>query len=90
MSQLEQSIRHRLTSYLAGNLSLDDFTEWLVGATWNIGSTGDVAASELAYSIELALAEHSSGLLTLDELRSELGALGQLPEVHARPAARAS
>ncbi len=53
-------------------MSLDAFTAWIVGASWNIENTGDVGASPLAYAIELALAEYSSGFLTLDELRSEL------------------
>jgi hypothetical protein len=69
---LERSIRRNLVSYLAGNAALDEFTSWLVRASWNVGSTGDVEASHLVYSIELALAEYSDGLLTLDELRAEL------------------
>jgi hypothetical protein len=77
MSQLEQSIRQHLVDYLAGQISLDDFTSWLVGATWNVASTESAGAAELTYSVELALAEHSSGLLSDEELRAELRALSQ-------------
>ena len=77
MEPLEQSIRRNLVSYLASDVSLDEFTSWLVRASWNISSTSDTEASQLAYSIELALAEYSDGLLTLDELRAELLLLSQ-------------
>ena len=52
-------------------MSLDDFTAWIVGASWNIESTGDGAASQFAYASELALAERSGGFVTFDEFRSE-------------------
>jgi hypothetical protein len=75
MQDLETTIRRHLVNYLAGNSSLDEFTDWLVGATWNIEHAESTEARNLAYSIDLALAEASSGLLTLDELRTELSAL---------------
>jgi hypothetical protein len=77
MDQIEQSIRQHLADYLAGNISLDDFTSWLVGATWNVWNAGSTGAAELTYSVELALAEHSSGLLPDEELRAELRALSR-------------
>lgn len=75
MDQLEATIRGRLESYLAGEASLDEFTDWFVRASWNIRATDDPAAAELVYSIELALAEHSGGILTDDEFRGELANL---------------
>jgi hypothetical protein len=72
MTERESAIRHQLGAYLSDAMSLDEFTAWIVGASWNIANTGDVGASQLAYAIELALAEHSGGFLTLDELRAEL------------------
>lgn len=77
MEHLETTIRRHLVSYLAGDVSLDEFTNWLVRATWNIENTGNASARELAYAVELTLAEYSSGLLTLEELRAELHALSQ-------------
>jgi hypothetical protein len=77
MKSLETTIRDQLVSYLTGDLSLDEFTAWLVGATWNIENVGEAGASQLAYAIELALAEHSSGLLSQDELRRDLLGMSQ-------------
>jgi len=77
MRELVSTIRFQLGAFLSDDLSLDEFTAWLVGASWNIDNVGDVGASQLAYAIELALAEHSSGLLTEDELRRDLRDLNQ-------------
>ena len=77
MKSLEATIRHQLVSYLSDDMSLDDFTSWLVSATWNIETMGVPDASQLAYAIELALAEHSSGLLNVEELRVELRSLSR-------------
>lgn len=85
-------MRDHLALFLAGDVSLDTFTDWLVGATWNRDTMGDAAASQLAYSIEFVLAEHSSGFLSEDELRSELQqfsqrrALASIHRVTSRPA----
>jgi hypothetical protein len=77
MDRLEATVHRHLESYLAGNISLAEFTDWLVGTTWNIEQAADPEAVQLAYAIELALAEHSSGLLSLDELRDELRTISQ-------------
>ncbi len=71
-------LRQHLTEYLNGDVSLDDFKYWLVGATWDIDETGDPAAIELTYDIKLALAEHSGGHISEDELRSELQPLAPM------------
>ena|SRR5215212_950859 len=86
MMSLEAKIRHCLVSFLTGDISLDEFTAWLVGATWNIENTGDVEASNLAYAIELSLAEHSSGLLNLEELQSVLRGLSRHVNLNLTPA----
>lgn len=88
MEGLEAAIRHQLVSYLSDRMSLDEFTAWLVGATWNIESMSEPEASQLAYAIELALAEHTSGLLTLEELRAELRSLSQHVSLDLTPRAR--
>jgi hypothetical protein len=82
MTERESAIRHQLGAYLSDAMSLDAFTAWLVGASWNIEKTRDVGASQLAYAIELALAEHSSGLLRLDELRLALRNLNQRADLN--------
>ncbi len=71
-SPRELALREHLANYLADVESPDDFKDWLVGATWGIDETGDRSAIALTYDIKLALAEHSSGHSTEDELRREL------------------
>jgi hypothetical protein len=75
MEKLETSIRQRLACYLAGDMSLNDFQDWLVGATWHIDDKVAPEAAELTYSIEHALAEASTGLLSREELDAELRSL---------------
>lgn len=69
-----QSIRDRAQGYATGTLSLDDFKDWLVGATWNVEQDHPEAA-DLTYDIKLLLAEHSSGDLSDTELRAHLQTL---------------
>jgi hypothetical protein len=88
MEDLEAAIRHQLGSYLSDRMSLDEFTAWLVGTTWNIDPTSEPEASQLAYAIDLALAEHTSGLLTLEELRAELHGLSQHVSLDLAPRPR--
>jgi len=66
------AIRDRLASYLAGELALADFNQWLAANTWNIHQAGEPDAEELVYAIELRLAEHSAGHLTTADLNREL------------------
>jgi hypothetical protein len=82
---LADDIRERLIIYLAGNLSLLDLQEWLVGATWNVEASGDPAAVNLTYDTKLALAEHSRGDISLDELRRRLRELVGTPISAASP-----
>ena len=72
MDQLEKAIHDHLESYFSGEMSLDEFKDWFVGATWNIEGRAAPEAIELAYAVELALAEASGGYLTTDELQEEL------------------
>jgi hypothetical protein len=72
LEPLESAIRNHLVAYLAGELSLDQFTDWFVGASWNIDRSESPNAYELAAGIELALAEASSDLLSPEDLREEL------------------
>ena len=69
---LESAIREHLVCYLAGKESLGELTHWFVGATWDIEHDPSGEARDLAYSVDPALIEASSGLLTLDELRAKL------------------
>jgi len=76
-SALENQIREHLRRYLGNQISLEAFEEWLVPNTWNLEQTGDTAAENLVYDTEFLLAEHSSGLSTIEELRRSLRGLSQ-------------
>ncbi len=65
----------RLGSYLAGDLSLGEFHDWLVETLPDIEQVDDPNAARLAYRIEHRLAEHSGGHITEDELRAALSVL---------------
>jgi len=74
------AIRERLISYLLGEISLAELEEWVVSETWNVHQTGDQSTQDLVFSVELLLAEHSSGHRTEEELREEFRKL--LSTVH--------
>ena len=79
MEPVEQAIREHLNGYLSGSLTLNEFQDWFIAATWNIESTAPTTAVELARDIGLVLAEATSGYLTRDELRSDLARLAHYP-----------
>jgi len=68
----EHQIRQWLARFLHGEVSLDQFEDWLVGRSWNMHRDSDEAAQKLASAIELRLAEYSSGHLNDEQLRNEL------------------
>lgn len=72
MGPHEMTMRRHLIDYLDGRQSLAEFTDWIVGAVWEVERYGEPAAATLGYAIELALAEKTSGLLNQDELENEL------------------
>ena len=72
MGDLETSIRQQLNRYLSGELTLAEFTDWLVRASWGVDPQDDPGASHLTYAIELVLAERADNVLTADELTSTL------------------
>lgn len=83
-SPLELAVRQHLTDYLAGNLSLDEFKDWLVGATWDVERTADADTQRLTYDIKLALAEESSGFVSTAEMDEELRSIARrVPAVSA-------
>lgn len=63
---MENEILERLAAYIDGRVSLDDFQAWLVSQTW------DREAPQLAYEIELLLAEATSDHLSREELDAAL------------------
>jgi hypothetical protein len=82
-TSLEQTILRHLAAYVAGTTSLDEFEDWLIGVTWNIEQANDPAATDLAYDIELFLAEQSTENFSEAELREMLRPLVETAAVPA-------
>jgi hypothetical protein len=76
------TMRRHLADYLDGRLTLAEFTDWMVGAVWEIERYAEPGAATLGYAIELALAEKTSGLLNQGELDIELRALTHSGATH--------
>ena len=93
MGPLETSIRSNLSDYLDGHASFADFSAWMYRTILSIDQHGDREATELGYSIMLALAEYDSGVLSLPEFHRELLALtaaGRTTPVGRKSSAAAS
>jgi hypothetical protein len=69
---LDNEIREKLASYLVGEISLEEFEDWFVPASWNVGQGKNQSAINMVYEIELRLSEYSDGFRNEDELRSLL------------------
>jgi hypothetical protein len=69
---LAVDIRERVAAFLAGELELHLFQEWLVANTWDVEERGDPTATDVTYEIKLALAEHSRGDISGNELRDRM------------------
>ncbi|MBX3278529.1 MAG: hypothetical protein KF868_11060 [Acidobacteria bacterium] len=74
---LDLEIRQHLIDYLTEKVTIQEFQEWFVPATWDIDQTDNQSAKDLANDIELALAEFTSGHLDEEELHRELLPLAQ-------------
>jgi hypothetical protein len=66
---LDIEIRERLASYLVDEISLGEFEDWFVAASWDVIHRESRIAIELVYDIELLLAEYSNGCWNEDELK---------------------
>jgi len=74
-------IRERLNTFLAGDLSQDEFEDWFAVYSWNVHGTRDHNTEELVGAVELAFAEYSNGHFSDDDLRRELASLATDPSV---------
>ena len=69
---LALDIRAAVIAFLAGELTLPQFQEWLVAHTWDVEGHGDPTATDVTYEIKLALAEHSRGNISSRDLHQRL------------------
>jgi hypothetical protein len=70
-------IREHLAKYLANEVSLSEFEDWLVVHSWNVHQMDNPEAKGLVHSIELRLSEFSSGHLSESALQRELAPLAK-------------
>ena len=68
-------VRNRLADAIEGQVSFDEFEDWLVQYSWNVHQSKDFDLQRLVFAIELALAERSSGHLDDEGLVRELRAV---------------
>ncbi|MBI4507981.1 MAG: hypothetical protein HY691_20840 [Chloroflexi bacterium] len=80
---LDVQIRAYVARYLSGDLTLRELQEWLAPVSWNIHRAGNQTAMDLAYDIELSLAEYTNGDWTEDELKDLLRPLVEFRPVSA-------
>ena len=71
----EAQIREKVWLLLESKIDLDAFEDWLAQSSWNIHAGGEPRAKQLAYAIELRLAEHSSEHLPYSDLLREIASL---------------
>jgi hypothetical protein len=71
-TSLEATIREHLLRYLAGDLTLQEFEDWFVPATWNQIGRVPLSTERLIGEIELRIAEFTSGHRPEDEVREFL------------------
>lgn len=82
-SPLSREIQQELLKSLDGNSSLSDFEVWFAPIAWSIEDQGDPEAERLVYDIELAFAEYSAGMWSLDQLKTELRRLATATSIPA-------
>jgi hypothetical protein len=75
MSSLENQIRHQLERCVSGQCSLDEFRNWFVPVSLDIEGCGNPNAIKLAYEIDAALGEASSGQWSDRGLLEELAGI---------------
>lgn len=66
-----QSLREHIQQFLGGAVSLDDFEDWLVAASWNMHLRAGADVQRMVGAVELRLAEHSNGHLDVADLKHE-------------------
>ena len=71
----ETKLRMDLIQFIQGSLSLEEFEDRLVRMSWDMHRDSSASAVALASAIELRLAEHSSGHLSDEEMKTEFSIL---------------
>ena len=61
-------IRGKLAAVSLGEMSMDDFEDWLVAHSWNMHQDSTPEAIELVSSIELLLSERDEGIISNNDV----------------------
>lgn len=69
---LDIEIRERLARYLAAEISLREFEDWFIPASWNVHLRGNDDAAKLTYEIEAVLAQASTERWPEQRVKEEL------------------
>ncbi len=77
-SEMELEIHRRLSQYLNGRATLQEFEDWFVPVLWDLAESRDEAARELAGDIHNLIAEASRGDRSPESLREELAHAGSV------------
>lgn len=78
---VDNGIRKKLASYLLGEYSLEDFKDWFIPVLLAVDHSENQKAINMAYEIELRLAECSNGYWNEDELKQLLKPLVENYEI---------
>jgi hypothetical protein len=72
-----EELADRLTELATGRAVIQEFEEWFVRASWDVAKGESRELGEAVYSLELELAEHSSGHRSNSCLRVYAGELAR-------------
>ena len=76
MSELRKTIERKAQDYLNGNLSFNNFLDWLISETWDINKNSALEdAEELSNKIDALYIQYSEDHITKNEFKSELKTL---------------
>lgn len=78
----ESDIRARIARVLAGDLSLDDFADWLASNSWNMHKHANRDIQQMIGAIELAFAERANGHRSDDDVKVVLRSFVTLEQVN--------
>jgi hypothetical protein len=68
-------IREQVAIMLFGEISLEQFEDWFVPATWDAHKAHDPESESLTDEIEMYLSEYTGGRLSPEQLRSGLAGI---------------
>lgn len=83
-------VQNKVAQFLADNITLPEFQNWLAPAAWDAGNSTDINTAQLIHALELRIAEYDAGHLPRKNFINELqelavGALDAQPSSSVIP-----